>query len=341
MARYSFFLFFLFGNFLFSQSYPDKYVDSLLVVGIDFIVEENYSNAENIFWELKKNYPQLPLGSLYLAATEIARSVDFFEEINSPKIENYFEEAETVADSLLEEDDENIWNIYFSGLLAGYRAYYSALKSDYYGAFTDGYDSYSLFSKCIEKDTLFYEAYIAIGSFEYWMSAKTEFFSWVPFYDDNRANGISLLETAWKKAPYNAHLAANSLIWIYINEKEFTKAVDLSEKELEKYPSTRFFQWGLANAYQYIDKKKSIEILRRIYESYQKTGRNIQTEKIVINHKIAMLENDLRNYENALNLCDELLDSCDKIENKSDEIEDRCARLKELKDSLLSKINKK
>jgi len=338
LARYNFFFFFLCSGLIFSQNFPDKNVDSLLVAGIDNIVEENYSEAENIFFRLKKDYPRLPLGSLYLAAAEIARSADFFEEMNSEKIEKYFEQSESVADSLYDDDDENIWNIYFKGLLAGYRAYYFALQGDYYGAFMHGYDSYSFFTKCLEQDTLFYEAYIAIGSFEYWMSAKTEFFSWIPFYDDNRQNGISLLETAWKKAPYNAHLAAYSLIWIYINEKDYSNAVKLAEEELKKYPSTRFFKWGLANAYQYLDKTKSIEVLMQIYKSYQTTGGNIITQKIVIKHKIAMLENNLGNYETALKLCDEILNSCGKVEIENRETEDRCSRVKELKHSILNKI---
>jgi hypothetical protein len=338
LARYSFSLFFLLQSVLFSQNYPDKFVDSLLTTGIDFIVEENYSDAEKVFTNLKNSNPNLPFGSLYLAATEIARSIDFFEEMNSEKVENLFEESEEIADSLYDEDEENIWHLYFEGLLAGYKAYYSALKGNYYDTFSDGYDSYSYFSQCLEQDTLFYEAYIAIGSFEYWMSAKTEFFSWIPFYEDNRANGISLLETAWKKAPYNSHLAAYSLIWIYINEKDYKKAIDLSEEELKKYPSTRFFKWGLANAYQYIDKKKSIEILNQIYDSYQTTGGNITTQKIVIKHKIAMLENKLGNYDSALKLCNEILDSCSKIERENSETEDRCFRAKELKRSILSKI---
>jgi len=337
LGRYSFILLLFFCGLNLAQTFPEKSVDSLLVTGIDRIIREDYHSAEKIFLQLKKERPELPLGDIYLAATVIARSVDFHEVMNTEKIENYFAEAENIADSLYDEEDENIWNLYFKGLLSGYRAYNSSLNGDYFGAFTDGYDAYSYYSKCLEIDTLFYEAYIAIGSFEYWISAKTEFFGFLPFYEDSRQNGIMLLKTAWKKASYNSHLAAYSLIWIYINEKRYQDAINLAEEELKKYPETRFFKWGLANAYKYIDKRKAIEILNQIYDSYENAGRNILTPKIVIKHKIAMLENDLGELESALKLCDDILNNCEKIKNKSLELQQRCSRAEELKTSILNK----
>ncbi|NUM62176.1 MAG: hypothetical protein HUU44_08510, partial [Ignavibacteriaceae bacterium] len=73
MVRYKIFLFFI--TFLISintsaQVYPDKVIDSLLRSGINQIVNQHYDSAEKIFNKLNNDYPNLPLGKIYLAANK-------------------------------------------------------------------------------------------------------------------------------------------------------------------------------------------------------------------------------------------------------------------------------
>ena len=59
-----------------SQVYPVSKVDSLLKQGITHIVNQDYDKAELYFDTLNKNFPELPLGNIYLAANKIAKAFD-------------------------------------------------------------------------------------------------------------------------------------------------------------------------------------------------------------------------------------------------------------------------
>ena len=66
-------------NHALCQEYPDVRVDSILISGIRQIISQNYLSAETDFKQLDIEYPQLPLGKIYLSACSIAESYDFAE----------------------------------------------------------------------------------------------------------------------------------------------------------------------------------------------------------------------------------------------------------------------
>lgn len=127
--------------------------------------------------------------------------------------------VQKISERLLKSDPHYIWNHYFLALTEGYIAYYDALRESWLQAFSTGLSSVSGFEDCLEIDENFYESLIAIGSFKFWKSNKTEFINWLPFIDDEKELGIKYLQKAIKSSGYNSHLAIHSLIWIYIDQK--------------------------------------------------------------------------------------------------------------------------
>jgi hypothetical protein len=164
------------------------------------------------------HYLNLPFGKIYLAVVSIAESYDYAEEFDSDFIYNNLEEAKKQSLDLLDEDEDNVWYNYFYALSEGYIAYFNAINESWLSAVSTGLNSISAFEKCLESDPAFYESYIAIGTFEYWKSRKSEPLSWLPFIDDNKSYGIERLITAIDSSSYNTYLAINSLIWIYIDQ---------------------------------------------------------------------------------------------------------------------------
>ena len=108
---------------IYSQEYPDGSVNSLLKSGIDYIINQNYSQAKSEFEKLNSKYPDLPFGKIYLAAVEIARSYDYGEGYNGDVISKYLNAAKYQSEKLLNKYPENIWNHYFLGLTEGYISY--------------------------------------------------------------------------------------------------------------------------------------------------------------------------------------------------------------------------
>lgn len=334
LVRFKFsFILFIFYFQLSAQTYPDYMVNYLLNSGIDDILFQNYDAAEEKFIRLEKEFSNLPLGKIFQSAVLITKSVDYNSFNDDERIYFLLEKAEEQSDSLLNISKGNVWHHYFKALSVGYQSYFSALKSNYFNAFASAITSLEHFEECLEIDSLFYESYTALGSYLYWKSAKTEFLNWMPFFEDNREIGIVYLESAFEYATYHKHLAAYSLVWIYIDMGEFEKAISTAEKFLEKFPYSRFFLEGAARAFEEIDRRKSIEYYEKMIESLPINISTIVINKIILLHKIAMQHEKLGNNKKALALCDEIL-SITIDENFQEILEDRLERVQQLKKKL-------
>ncbi len=321
---------------MYAQIYPDTSVDFLMKKGINEIINQKYDSAKADFTVLNEKFPAIPLGRIYLAATEIARSYDQAVEFNSALIDSNLNAAENQAEALIGKDGKNPWNYYFSALSQGYFAYFNALKKNWFGALNYGLKSISSFEKCLNINPRFYDGYTAIGSFKYWKSRKTEFLAWLPFVDNEEQKGINDLLISTNHFSYNEYLAFNSLIWIYIDQKKFGSAVKLAEKVLAKYPASRSFKWGLARAYEGIDLKKSVNVYNQLLNSYKNIPNSNHYSEIVLMHILAQQYYKLGDNEKALNLCNQIL----SFNNLSDYVRDRLKRRLERVKELKSKLSK-
>ncbi|MCO6472687.1 MAG: tetratricopeptide repeat protein [Melioribacteraceae bacterium] len=310
-----------------AQTYPDYMVNYLLKAGIDNILSQNYDQALEKFIRLENDFPAIPLGKIFQSAVLITKAVDYNNFEDDRKIRQLLDKAEEQADSLLDISDSNVWNHYYKALAVGYQAYFSALKSDYFDAFSTALTSLEHFEICLEIDSLFYESYTALGSYFYWKSAKTEFLNWLPFFEDDTENGINYLKEAVENSVYHKHLAANSLIWIYIDRGKYDKAVSLAEMFLKKYPNSRFFLEGAARAYEEIEKEKAIEYYQQMLKSLPANIPSIVINRVILLHKIAMQYEKLDDKQKVLALCDEILsikiddEYISKLEGRLDRVE--------------------
>jgi len=338
LVRYSFYLIFFLPLVIFPQRFPHKEIDSLLTRGITEIVKQQYDSAYEIFEEIDSLHPELPLGKTYLAAVLIAKSTDYAEKYNVNKINELLDSAKVKSERLLDKMETGLWNNYFIALTLGYRAYFKILIGNYLDAFVDGYKSVQYFERCMQIKPEFSEAYLALGTYKYWKSAKASSLNWLPFFNDDRKEGIMLLEHAVRNASYNKYLALNSLIWIYINEKNYLKAKEIAEQALNDFPGSRFFMWGLARAYEDIDKSKAIDTYSEIRNSLAAEGRLNNINNVELLHKMAMLYHKQNNLNKAL----KLLTAIDDIKLNGDEherLEERLSRIKVLKKEILDKLS--
>lgn len=323
------------GTILFGQSYPDRKVDELLRTGIDKIIQQDYLSAKKIFTELDSIRTDLPLGKIYLAATEIAMSFDLEIPFNHSYITQNLRKAESLSKELLKKNPDDLWNKYFLALTEGYFSYYDAVRGSWLNAVSNAVNSISLFEEILEKDSSFHDAYIAIGTFKYWKSAKTEFLSWLPFVSDEKSTGIEYLNLAIRNSSYNYHLAVNSLIWIYIDRERFGDAIELATKALDRYPQSRIFRWGLARAYENINVETAIREYQKILKSYLEAGIPNRVNIVTLKHIIAQQYVKIGRRNEALKLCDEILSIRDFSDFEKEKLDSRLKRIKKLKEELI------
>ena len=328
------FLTFLLNCSAFSQRYPNNEVNKLLDVGIEYVLNQNYDLAKSKFSTLEKKYPELPLGKIYLAVVDITKVFDYGEEINSEAIAKNLDEALELSENLLENNSADIWNHYFVALSKGYKSYLRVLNGDWLSAISSGLSSVNYFEDCLEIDSSFYEAYVALGTYKFWKSRKLEFLEWLPFFDDESENGIRYLELALEKTSYNRNLAAVSLIWIYIENKNFYRAIQIAEKELKKNPINRTLKWALARAYEDVNPIKAIQIYHEIIISYQNIEDQNHYHEITLKHIIAQQYAKIGERREALRLCEEILSEQNLTENIRERLTDRLKRVRKMKKEL-------
>jgi len=227
-------------------------------------------------------------------------------------------------------DEENLWYNYFHALIEGYIAYFNAINESWLSALSTGLNSISAFEDCLEIDPAFYESYIAIGTFEYWKSRKSEALSWLPFIDDNKNYGIERLITAIDSSSYNTYLAINSLIWIYIDQENYLAAIQTADKALIDFPESRLFKWGLARAYEDVEPEHSVLIYFEILNSYPKWRESNQINETILKHLIAQQYVITGDEQKAIELCMEILQEGNIPESSLEILEDRLERVEEL-----------
>lgn len=328
------FIVLFFPKLIFSQSYPDTAVNSLMRSGIKEIANQNYTEASNDFLKLNKKYPGIPLGKIYIAATEIAKAYDLGEESNSDFINNNLNKAEEQSKKLLETDETNVWYNYFVALCNGFKAYFDAINKNWFAAFSEGLSAKSDFEKCLKIDSNFYDAYIAIGAYDYWKSRKTEFLNWLPFMSDKEQVGINLINIAIKHSSYNNYSAISSLIWIYVDQRDYIKAKKTAEEGLKLFPDNRAFKWGLARAYENIDKTIAIKYYQEVLQSYLKVPNQNHYNEIILKHIIAQIYQRIGDKSKALLLCNDILSIKNLSEKVKENLSDRLKRVEAMKEEL-------
>ncbi|MCH8942754.1 MAG: hypothetical protein IIA48_10025 [Bacteroidetes bacterium] len=328
-----FFLISVFSIAVSAQNFLPAQTDSLITNGMNSIILQNYDDAENYFNELDSLDKIDPLGKIYLTVVSISKSFDLGEEYKWDYISNLLEEAKKIAEENYDQKPKSVLRLYTLALAEGYYAYVKGLESNWISAISNGYNAIKNFERCVMMDSTFYEAYTAIGTFKYWKSKKGSF---LPMISDERDLGVKYLELAVVKSRHSNYLAVNSLLWIYIDKKEFQKTINLANEILSKYPQSRLFKWALARAYESIDMHKSISVYKQILNDYESMRSLNGYQKIVLLHLIAQLENRLGNKKAALDLCNVILNMKNLSEFVLDELDNRLDRVKSLRVSLLN-----
>jgi len=332
---YSIILIFSLTSLLFAQKFPDKKVDSLLTSGIAYIINQQYDDALSSFTKLDNNYPEMPLGKIYMAACKIAKGYDFATEYDSDYIETKLEEAKIIAENLIDEDEYNIWNNYYLALAEGYQSYFDAINDNWLSAISTGMSSISAFGTCLNADSTFYEAYIGIGTYEYWMSRNTEFLNGLPFYEDETQIGIDKLREAVSKSSYNSYLAINSLVWIYIDQERYNEAINIALDAVRDFPDSRYFKWGLARAYEDVNPEISIRIYYELLNSFLADTSYNRINEITLKHLIAQQYSTIGKTDRSLELCEDILSITNLNDYETLRLENRLERVKQFKRKLI------
>ncbi len=211
-------------------------------------LRENYYLADSLAVEMQQRYPDHPIGYVMHAVMLQGEMLDYEHNDNEDEFYRLLDSSENKCKAMTEKNPRDPWPHYCLGLGHGSRAVYDARKGSWWSALRHGMKSRNAFTRCIERDSTFYDAYVGLGSFHYWRTVKTRLINWLPLVQDDREEGIRELEIAAERGRFSADFARNALVWVLIDMKEFNAAESLAVEMHEKYSGGRKFLWGIAAA---------------------------------------------------------------------------------------------
>ena len=229
------------------ESKPD--LDSLISRGVDFIRWDKFDQAIAEFKKVIELYPDEPTGYFFVGASLQGLIDDYRNETYNDEFEKYINLAIKKGSSKVDENPDSALEHFYLGGALGYRGIYRSFRGNWWGAFMDGGKAYSHLKEALELDPQLYDAYYGVGAYHYWKSAKSKLFWWLPFFGDERKKGIQETMTAIQKGKYANTEAANSLLRIYLEEKDYPAVLKWSEEVKKINPDNPFRLWMMAAAY--------------------------------------------------------------------------------------------
>jgi len=240
---------YLFSPGAFAQSKFTDEVDSLIQTGIDFIHQDKFSEGIAGFKQIIQKYPEEPVGYFFVAASYQAIIDDYRNETYKPDFEGYIDTAIVKAEKKINNDSNSAQDHFYLGGAYGYKGIYKSFRGDWWGAFKDARKAKSHLDKALEINPELYDCYFGLGAYHYWGSIKSRIFWWLPFIGDDREKGIKQYKLTMEKGRYAKEEAKYGLLRVYIEEKDYLKALELAEEVKSLNPDDPFVFWMRGQAY--------------------------------------------------------------------------------------------
>ncbi len=214
--------------------------------GIAFTMVEQFDSARSVFAAMAAHDSLDHAALLYLAGVDHAEMMDREDFTNKKQFEILVEKAIDFADRAKSNRDQAAWACLTIGNGHAYTASIEAKAGSWWTAMRRGLKAKGAYLEALELDPILYDAYLGLGTYHYWKSAKTEFINWLPFVGDRKDDGVEELQLAVDSSLFSNDLALNSLIWIHLERKDPRSALACAEELHSRYPDSRLVKWGMA-----------------------------------------------------------------------------------------------
>jgi tetratricopeptide (TPR) repeat protein len=332
-------------------SFSEQYLDYqspqirwLVIEGIESTFQENYTLAEGKFETLIQMAPEDPAGYFFLAALYQAQMIDHESDFKEKDFYQNIKMAKKLARNRIKKEKNDAWSYLILGNAYGSKAVYEAKKGSWWAGLNEGLRAKSFLKEAIKRDPELYDAYVGLGSYHFWASVMTKAFWWLPFVGDNREQGIAEMKLAYEKSTFSQAASASGLIWMYIRQKEYDRAISLAQKMQSQYPQGKSFLWAMAEAYY--DKGdwnnallNYLELLERIEKKHSSANPDQSYNLIECRFYIANCLFSLGRYPECDSVCQKILNLPLKEEIEKRQ-EDKLKKTKNLSEKCLELAEK-
>ncbi len=276
--------------------------------GIRASIAERYDVAFAIFDSLKQNNPQHPAGHFFFAAVLQAQMTDLETQKWQDDFHDHIDQAISLARENIDQNDGAIPFRYYFGAGLSYKSLQMGREKKYLPAIKLGMAAVNELEKTMDQNPSFHDPLLGIGLYQYWRSHLTKSLSWLPFFSDQRSEGIEKIQKAAKCSEFSRWAALSSLAWIYMQEEQYERAYDYASQGYDEIPS-RFFHWPMAEAAFRQEKfPVAIDHFQKILASIQSGQEfNNHYNELVLTWKLAQAYAKMENWPKAKEYCNLVL----------------------------------
>lgn len=293
----------------------DRGLRNQLSTIIEFSVTQHYEKAESLLVELMQEDEQEPAFYFFMAAVIQSKMMDYEDNRWEAEFYRYLDISEKLARAKIDADKKDKWGYFYLGSSLSYQAFYEGKRKNYISAIKYAIKGMSALKKALDIDPQFHDVYFGLGSYKYWRSKATKYINWLPMIKDEREAGIEMVKQAALKGELTTYAAINELTWILIDDGEVSEALTWAKRGLEKFPTSRFFLWGVAKSYMNLkDFENAITYFQAILQSILDDElMNNHYNRAICYYNLAKAHHELGQHEKSIVYLD-LIDSLEVTE---------------------------
>ena len=212
------------------------------------IFNDNFDKAKELSEKLLLEYPDDPIGYLFQAATYLAEMTDAEANLYQIEFLNSIDSVLHKTNAQINNSDSALsaWMYLWQGHAHAYRSLWESRFGSFSGALKQGFNAKSSYENGLQYDSSLYDLYGGIGMYHYWKSAKTGILRWLGIFKNEKQKGIDELYLTKDSSILSQATAANALIWIWLDKKEYDSVIVGCLKMLNSFPEGKLDVWTIS-----------------------------------------------------------------------------------------------
>ncbi|MDA0837101.1 MAG: hypothetical protein O3B01_05525 [Planctomycetota bacterium] len=244
--------------------------------GIRLCFDWEYEKSREVFNEILKADPANPAADFLLGALTL-NTIQYYDQDKTDELDKFvydsFERSIKKADAVLLKNPNDMNAFFFKGASHGFRGIFRLQKLQIFSAASDARIAKSYMDKVIELNPEFYDAYLGLGIYNYFVDALPSLMRFmrallfIPSGD--KTKGLEQLTAASEKATYSRLYAKVVLAGLYNNfEGDYAQGRKLERGIAKECPRHPWFalERGTIQAYRYFESEAAEQAYLKIIE---------------------------------------------------------------------------
>ena len=211
-------------------------VNQLVNAGLGFIDEGEYELGFAEFEKLIESFPDHPIGYFFTSGTLLWIMIDFREYELYQRFFELSSKGLEVTEKYLKENPNDDWGIFFHAGLLGFRGIYHYESGSFFRAFFDAIKGVRLLKRLEKINPSIVDIEYGLGLYNFWQG----YFSYNILGHSKglkkKKIGIEKLNLSKSRGKYTKNESSKALIRVYFEEKNYWKALNLSQNQIDQYP---------------------------------------------------------------------------------------------------------